>query len=205
MKTSIATALSITGVLVAGGAAYAVNSAVMDPSAPASNLASTATFAPAPGGIGAVVTTVAPDPGSVSKDGSGIGSLAAGPDPVTTTTEPDPTISTTFKVGTSGTVIASAVAGVVTIDSVSPAKGWVATRPRLVGAGVEVDFTSGSTRVDFVVRFVDGRLTGSVDSRTIDDDDRWDNPRHDDDGHDDDDDDDEHEDREDHHDEEDDD
>ena len=218
MKTSIATAVSIAGVLVAGGAAFAVNSHVMDPSAPNSNMAAPATFGSTPSGVAGIAgttTTDVPAAGSVSKDGSGALSptpiAAASPtestvSPATTsapaapvvsvpeTTVSAPSLSTTFKVGTSGTVIASAIAGVVTIDSVSPAKGWTATRPRPVANGVEVDFTSSSTRVDFIVRLDNGKLSGSVNSRAIDDDDRWDNPRH----RDDDDDDDEHEDHEDH-------
>ena len=228
MKTSIATAVSIAGVLAAGGAAFAVNSHVMDPTTPSAQLATSPTFAAAAGGLGATATTLTvagskdTASGAVSKDGSGADSMSTDTAPVvappttsaTPVADPSPTstaiappataapttapsnLSTTFKVGSSGTVIAAAVAGVVTIESVSPAKGWTATRPRPVANGVEVDFISGSARVDFIVQLLDGKLTGAVNSRTVEDDDRWDNQRH----HDDDDDDDreEHEGREEH-------
>ena len=203
MKTAIATTLSIAGVLAAGGAAFAVNSSVMDPVARSTDPVSVATFPAAPGAVATGATTPAADSSRVSKDGdAGIAGIAvddpasptttattatttAPSDPTlapgsTTTTAPASDLSTTFKVGTAGTVIASARAGVVTIDSVSPAKGWTATRPKPDDGGMELYFTSATSRIEFTVRLVDGRLIGRVDSEEMDDDDRWDNDRYED-------------------------
>ncbi len=199
MKKSIATVISVAGVLGAGAAAYAVNSSVL--SATSSNELVAAT---------AAVATFAPDGSTVTPGGSVV---AAGGAPATPTTvaattpatvaplssTPVPSSTrTSYKVGTAGNVVLDSAGGVLTIAGVSPASGWTATKTLGGTQTATVHFTSSTVRVEFVATLSNGVVGVDVTSVALpppstnrpyddDDDDRYED--HDDEHHEDHDDD----------------
>lgn len=205
MKKSIATIISVAGVLGAGAAAYAVNSSVLSATSSNDLVAATAAVATfAPGG-----STVTPGGGVVSA-----GSAAAAPTtiasatpatvaPLSSTPVPSST-RTSYKVGTAGNVVLDSAGGVLTIAGVNPAAGWTATRTLGGTQTATVHFTSATMRVEFVATLSNGTVGVDVTSVALpppsttrpyddDDDDRYED--HDDEHEDHDDD--EHEERED--------
>lgn len=187
MKKSIATVISVAGVLGAGAAAYAVNSSVL--SATSSNDLVSAT---------AAVETFAPSSPDMA---SGLGVTAAGSSAAAPTTpvveEPiAASTRTTYKVGDAGNVVLDTADGSLDVVSVSPGAGWTAQKIERERNEIEVYFVSSTTKVEFTARLVSSRIVTDVETEQIatgttkpsyrddndDDDDRYEN--HDDDDHD---------------------
>jgi hypothetical protein len=134
MKLGITSTLSIAGVLAAGAAAFALNSAVL------SDSGATATS----NMVAGAVTT--PDPAA----GTQSGSVSAAGDPVAMTSTKVSDTSTTYGVGTAGSVIIDTSSGSVVVTDVVPAAGWTAEPARTDPDGlVKVHFTKGATRLEF--------------------------------------------------------
>ena len=229
MKTKIATALSIVGVLGAGSAAALVNTQILDSGSTQSG--ASAAVLPEPAPIDLTVPETASERSPVS--------TVATADP--TTTVPDTTLPATgspqsasdasgmltaFNVGDAGVVTVDVIAGQLVLVSAEPKAGWTLAKAEddsnddsdSVENEVEVEFTSASVRVEFEAHLVDGRIVPKVESEAIggtilnaapavpntvvDDDDRDDHDEdedHDDDHEDEDHDDDEDEDHDDDH------
>lgn len=134
------TALSIAGVMAAGGAAYALNVNVLGPSGASRT------------SIALQSTSANSDTASTPADGNvSIKELSS-----TSTT-------TTYQVGDAGTVTIDISSGKAVIASVSPNAGWTAEPARAGAAGAaKVHFVSGSTRLEFVATIVDGAPSVSV-------------------------------------------
>lgn len=215
MKKSIATVISVAGVLGAGAAAYAVNSSVL--SATSSNnlaAATVPTFAQSAAAVVADTDLQATDGGVGASGSEAVAPLAA---PASTTTAPPATVAplsstqvpastrTSYKVGSAGTVVLDSADGVLTIAGVNPAANWTATRTAGGARTATVHFTSATMRVEFVATLSNGSIGVNVNSVSRqppaatrphdDDDDRYED--HDDRHEDHEDHDDEHEDRED--------
>ena len=144
MKLGITSSLSVAGVLAAGAAAFALNSAVLSDNGPKTTMAvvpTTLADTTAPGGA---------DPGSVS---------AAGDQQITTNSTRVSATSTTYSVGGAGTVIVDTSSGAVVVTDVVPAAGWTAEPARTDPSGlVKVHFTKGSTRLEFSASMVSGAV-----------------------------------------------
>ena len=176
MKKSIATVISVAGVLGAGAAAYAVNSSVL--SATTSNgltAATVATFAPSgstvtPGG-GVVAAgsgdTASPAPiAPASETPASVApatTTAATVAPLSSTPVPAST-RTSYKVGAAGTVVLDSADGVLTIAGVNPAAGWTATKTTGGTRTANVHFTSATMRVEFVATLSNGAIGVDVNS-----------------------------------------
>jgi hypothetical protein len=148
MKVSIATTLSIAGVLAAGVAAYAVNVNVLD--APSSS-------------TGALVTTSLPASGNNSPIApiSNIGSVAATGVRVNDTT-------TSYQVGKAGTVVVDIESGAVVVTSVVPNAGYTAEPARTEGNGlVKVHFNSSTNRIEFTAQLVNGEVVVKVANESM--------------------------------------
>ena len=104
MKTSIASAISVLGVVAAGAAAFAVNTAVLSPSGEV--------VANASAPVSVASTTIAPvaDPGGTA---SALTAASA-------------TQTSTYKVGDAGRVIVEVVNGQLRVANVLPSAGWTA-------------------------------------------------------------------------------
>jgi hypothetical protein len=169
MKTAIATALSVVGVLGAGSAAALVNTQILD-GGPSESTASAAVLPPASTvdvSIPEIVLeTMQPDPALASmEDDSGL-------DTTTTTAPAAPAPSgylTAFNVGEAGVVTVDVVDGQILLVSAEPKPGWEATTAE--GSAddneVEVEFTSETVRVEFEATFVDGQIVPKVTSKSI--------------------------------------
>ena len=149
MKVGIATTLSVAGVLAAGAAAFALNTAVLSDGPGA---------AAAPAATTTLVTGTAMAP-----TGSDGGVTAAGDGAVT----PDPTkvsdTVTTYRVGDAGNVIVDTASGAIVVTDVVPAAGWTAEPARTEADGsVKVHFIKGGTRLEFTARMTNGSVAVNV-------------------------------------------
>lgn len=212
MKKSIATIISVAGVLGAGAAAYAVNSSVLSATSSNDLIAATtsvATFATdgstdSPSGdvvvagaaVASPLTIASATPSTVAPLSTTPGTVA----PLSSTPVPSST-RTSYKVGAAGSVILDSAGGVLTIAGVSPATGWTATRTIGGAQTATVHFTSATMRVEFVATLSNGAVGVDVTSVALpppsttrryddDDDDRLED--HDDDRDEDDEDDEDH-------------
>ena len=146
MKTSVATTLSIAGVLAAGGAAFALNSAVLS-----DGTAGTLPLAPQ-----TTVVTAAPD-SSATPGGqvTAVDESMFGPQ----ATKVSDTV-TTYKVATAGSVIVDTATGTVSVTDIVPAAGWTAEPARTEAGGlVKVHFSNGTTRIEFTAQMKNGSVT----------------------------------------------
>ena len=149
MKVGITTAISVAGVLVAGTAAYAVNSNVLTTS---SSIASSVTVPLVTPIIDAATTAS----GKVARQ-----SIKVGLSVLNDTT-------TTYKVGTSGSVVIDKSSGAIVVTNILPAAGW-SSEPALVqpNGDVKVYFTSSTARVEFIAHLVDGEVSIRVASEPV--------------------------------------
>jgi hypothetical protein len=146
MKVGIATTLSIAGVLAAGAAAYAVNSSV---------LGASSSVSPTTSGTPAVIAPTAL-PAQVAAQSTKVQSSV-----LSNTT-------TTYQVGTAGSVVLDMRSGAIAVNNVLPAAGWSSEPAQVQPNGdVKVPFISASTRIEFLARLVDGKVTVNVTSRPI--------------------------------------
>ena len=170
MKVGIATTLSIAGVLAAGAAAYAVNSSV---------LSASSSLSPTTSGTPAVVANTNALPAQVAEQSTKVQSSVLN------------NTTTTYQVGTAGSVVLDMRSGAIAVSNVLPAAGWSSEPAQVQSNGdVKVPFISSSTRIEFLARLVDGKVTVNVTSRpiappkpkpTYSDDDDDDDDNHDDD------------------------
>lgn len=190
MRTSIATAISFAGVLAAGAAAFAVNTAVLDQS-----------DTPA---MTQEVTTTLPASTSTTQATSNVSGFDAPTQPQAAAVPiAQATVSqrSTYKVGDAGRVILEVVDSRLRVASVLPSADWTAKAPEYEDGEVEVEFRSGSMELEFKARLSNGEIQVFVESENEAADESYEREYHDDDDDDDHDD----EDHEDDHDEEDDD
>jgi len=157
MKTRMAMAISIAGVLVAGSAAALVNTQVLSGSADASPFEAQATTtepsttvvvsAPAD----TTVTTVAP---------------AVAPAAADTTVQAAPSSTqASYAIGDS-TVVLDTAGDTLTIVSLTPAAGWTVTKAETQDAtNVEIKLQSGTNELEFHANLLFGVVTTSVESK----------------------------------------
>ena len=146
MKVGIATTLSIAGVLAAGAAAYAVNSSVLGASSSAS---------PTTSGTPAVIAPTALT-AQVAAQSTKVQSSVLN------------NTTTTYQVGTAGSVVLDMRSGAIAVNNVLPAAGWSSEPAQVQPNGdVKVPFISASTRIEFLARLVDGKVTVNVTSQPI--------------------------------------
>ena len=180
MKTSIASSLSVVGVIAAGAAAYAVNTTVLGASAD-----------PAPFAVQST-TPVAANPAAPGGASVAGASVVAEANVVNDST-------TTYKVGNAGSVVIDASSGQIVVTGILPAAGFTSEPARTDSNGaVKVHFVSATQRIEFVARMVNGSVVTDVvnESRQPrrDDDDQYDDDHDDDDRGEDHDDDEDHDD-----------
>ncbi len=167
MKTKIATALSLIGVLSAGSAAALVNTQILDSgptksgqsAAVPEQVASTTIpvgAAPSSTATSTLPTTTAPTMIVVTKP--------------STVASPAPTgFLTTYNVGDAGSVTLDVIDGMLTIVSSAPNAGWQVSKSEQNDDEnrVAVDFQSATVRVEFEATFVDGQIVPEVSSSPV--------------------------------------
>lgn len=148
MKIGIATGLSVAGVIAAGAAAFALNSAVL--SGESAKITSDQ-----------VATTLA------GVQPAGDASVTAAGDQVTTNSTQVSDTVTTYAVGTAGNVVVDSATGAVNVTDVVPGSGWTAEPARVEPDGsVKVHFVNGSSRIEFVARMSNGKVTVTVNNES---------------------------------------
>lgn len=178
MKSSLATSLSIVGVLAAGGVAMGLNTAVLTSKSGGSDLVQQLVDEAAATG-----TTLLP---------TGVIDAAAAPEGDTTT----------FTIGTAGTVTVTVTGASLEVTDITAGAGWTASSPRYEGMSMaKVHFTSAAQRLEVYVTVVDGVPQVKVEDETgapapgypesgeghhDDDDDHEEHEEHEDEDHDDD-------------------
>ena len=185
MKSSIATALSVTGLIAAGAVALAANTNLLDggvstvKGAPAlaANVVSAAALSS--------TTTVAGDSLNPSNNGTGcvgkcgtlgINSAASEESTPDTTVPAAEGESTTFTIPNVGEVTVTVTNGLLTVSSVNSLDGWTyEVELSHSSEGYEVEFYNTSTGLEykFNVALIDGRFVTSIRDTT----DRPDEPR----------------------------
>ena len=157
MKTKIAMAISIAGVLVAGSAAAMVNTQVLG-----SNTSTTPVLAdsgqqtePTTVTVAPTVTTAATLPVATTAPAAPVQPAA----PVAAT-------QATYAAADAGTVTLDTAGEVLTIVSVTPAAGWTVTKSEADDSmNVEVKFQSGTIEVGFKANMQFGVVSPSVETK----------------------------------------
>lgn len=147
MKVSIATTLSIAGVLAAGAAAYAVNVSVLD----APSAADTTLVATTVSGAGALAPATGVADGAVTANGVRVNDT-----------------TTSYEVGKAGTVVIDTASGSIVVTSVVPNAGYTAEPARTEANGlVKVHFNSSASRIEFTAQMVNGEVVLKVNNESM--------------------------------------
>ncbi len=163
MKTTVAAAVSIAGVLAAGAGAFAVNSAVLS----ASPQTESAMVSSMPANTSVVVesqgaATLSPDTSNSS----------------ITVPANNSSNATTYKVGDAGRVILAINNGEIEVVNVLPSSGWTAKSPEYDDGEVEVKFRSSTTELEFTARLKNGEIEVYVESEYEDADESYEREDH---------------------------
>ncbi len=149
MRTKVAMALSLAGVLAAGTAAALVNTRVLNGGASGGVSAAAPAVLQAPGGAAAAsaTTPTAEVPATVG---------AASP------------TQATYSIGESGTVTLDTAGDALTIVAVVPSAGWTVTQAGTDDpSDAQVKFQSGTIAVEFHANLVYGVVRTSVESHDL--------------------------------------
>ncbi|MFW2335144.1 hypothetical protein [Ilumatobacter sp.] len=172
MKTKLAVALSMVGVLGAGSAAAVVNTQILDGGPAASG--TSAAILPPPSTVDVTVPSVDVTMPATTLPGPTTGTEpppSAIPIAVESPTPTTPAASgflTAFNVGDAGIVTVDVLDGRIVLVSSEPLPGWRVTDVEPSDGGdVEVSFSSGTVRVEFTAELVDGQIVPRVESERI--------------------------------------
>ena len=176
MKTRIATALSVVGVLGAGSAAALVNTQILD-SGPAESSASAAALAPA-SSVDITIPDTTPDEttSTTEPETTEVDTTMAAPPAAadftsaSTQRNPAPPASgflTTYNVGDAGVVTLDVVDGRLVLVNAAPKSGWSVSSEESNDDEVDVEFLSTTVRVEFSATFVDGQIVPKVTSKSV--------------------------------------
>jgi hypothetical protein len=167
MKTSLATTISVVGVLAAGGVAFAVNTSVLD--------SATMTAENAPALQAEAIPVVNSNTSGSADSGSILSSLADSPStpttvvagtdqPAVTTVAPSPTSSqTAYSVEGFGVVTLEQRESSLTIVSVVPQSSVTYSSKQESATRIEVSFMSSTgVSIKFHADVIDGRIVTSV-------------------------------------------
>lgn len=161
MKSRIAAALSLSGVLVAGSAAALVNTQVLNDDTTASAEAATTTVATVPTTLPA---STVPGPGTTPATTAVVAAV-----PAAGTGAPAPaSTQAIYQIGDSGFVTLDTAGDVLTIIAATPNPGWSVTEAESDGRlHIEVKFQAGSIEVEFKANLLFGVVTTSVESSDL--------------------------------------
>ena len=170
MKTKIATALSLVGVLSAGSAAALVNTTILD-------------SGPTKSGQSAAVPEQVASTSRADASTTSSSSTIASTLPASTTTSTTPStvpstlvvtvpaaaptgLLTTFNVGDAGAVTVDVINGLLMIVSSTPNPGWQVAKSeqKIEENKVEVYFKSATVQIEFEATFVNGQIVPDVSS-----------------------------------------
>jgi hypothetical protein len=144
MKTGIATAISVAGVIVAGAAAFAVNNTVLSASSAA----------------GSEIASNKRPAGATPVNSGLVSAAVAKAMPINDTT-------TTYTVGSAGSVVIDTATGAAVVTGIAPAVGFTSEPAVTDTMGVvTIRFKSAIQHLDFVARMVNGQVKVNVNDVT---------------------------------------
>lgn len=154
MKTSLATMLSVTGVLAAGALAFAVNTSVLDhavttsEAAPAlqADVVSLADFTPS-GVTASAATTQVPPVAAPAVTAEVAAAVAA---------------QSTYNIDGVAAITLALSDNSLSVVSVTPAGGYTAAATTVSASRIEVVFTKSNSVLKFSAQVLDGRIVTSV-------------------------------------------
>ncbi|MGZ4700390.1 MAG: hypothetical protein ACXV98_04185 [Ilumatobacteraceae bacterium] len=153
MKTKVAMAISLAGVLAAGTAAALVNTHVLN------------------GGASAPLALSAPQSQQIAPAQAVSPPAAGSTAPVPAAANPPAAASptqATYAIGDSGTVTLDTAGDVLTIVAVTPAANWTVVQSETSDASNgEVKFQSGNTEVEFQANLLYGVVRTSVETHDL--------------------------------------
>ena len=150
MKTKVAMAISLAGVLAAGTAAALVNTRVLN------------------GGSNSALSAGAPQTQETTPSDAVSPTISTPAAAVPAAGVATPPTQATYAIGDSGTVTLDTAGDVLTIAAVTPAAGWTVTQSEIGdGSNAEVKFQAGSVEVDFQANLLYGVVTTSVESHDL--------------------------------------
>ena len=151
MKTSLATILSVTGVLAAGALAFTVNTSVLD------NAVTTAEAAPALQADVIALSNFAPGAATTAPSASTTA-------PVTTTAAAAATVAaqSTYNIDGVAAITLSLDTNSLSIVSVTPVGGYTFAATTVSNSRIAVALTLGGSVMTFHAEVLDGRIVTSV-------------------------------------------
>ena len=178
MKTKIAAALSLAGVLVAGSAAALVNTQVLQTN---SDEATTVPALAAPAGLLVTTTTTAGVETSLPIDATSTTVVGGAPSTSVDSTVPvstapastAPTAGATptqavYRIGDAGTVTLDTAGDRLTVVATAPGAGWqVGKVEQRSPLDIEIYFRSATVELEFKANLLFGVVSTSVESRNV--------------------------------------
>ena len=178
MKTKIAAALSLAGVLVAGSAAALVNTQVLQTN---SDEATTVPALAAPAGLLVTTTTTAGVETSLPIDATSTTVLGGAPSTSVDSTVPvstapastAPTAGATptqavYRIGDAGTVTLDTAGDRLTVVATAPGAGWqVGKVEQRSPLDIEIYFRSATVELEFKANLLFGVVSTSIESRNV--------------------------------------
>lgn len=167
MKTQVATALSVVGILGAGSAAALVNTRILDSGAGESTVS--AAVLPTASTVDITVPDVTESTVAVTAADDATTTVPA----VVESTVPQATgFLTAYNVGDAGVVTVDVIDGRLMLVSAVPNAGWEVTTndgfdDDSADGKIEVEFTSATVRVEFDATLVDGQIVPRVESKSV--------------------------------------
>lgn len=164
MKPSIASFLSISAIVVAGGAALAVNATVFEAPSTAAATDSPEVLAVAASGEQLVTSEVA-----VGELGSQDLVIIDDASPTTTAVASDVATAalSEYEIPGVGVVTVSQTGSVITIDNVTTKSGYTYSTSEPFPGRLDVRFTSSTSEIEFDAQLIDGRIITVVKSRAL--------------------------------------
>ncbi len=164
MKPSIASFLSISAIVVAGGAALAVNATVFEAPSTAAATGSPEVLAVAASGEQLVTSEVA-----IGELGSQ--DLAIIDDGSSTTTAVANDVATAalseYEIPGVGVVTIAQTGSVISIDNVTTKSGYTYSTSEPFPGRLDVRFASSTSEIEFDAQLIDGRIVTVVKSRAL--------------------------------------
>jgi len=178
MKTKIAAALSLAGVLVAGSAAALVNTQVLQSN---NDEATTVPALAAPAGLLVTTTTTAGVETSLPTDATSTTVVGGAPSTSVDSTMPvstapagtAPTAGATptqavYRIGDAGTVTLDTAGDRLTVVAATPGAGWqVGKVEQYSPLDIEIYFRSATVELEFKANLLFGVVSTSVESRNV--------------------------------------
>jgi hypothetical protein len=178
MKTKIAAALSLAGVLVAGSAAALVNTQVLQTN---SDEATTVPALAAPAGLLVTTTTTAGVETSLPIDATSTTVVGGAPSTSVDSTVPvstapastAPTAGATptqavYRIGDAGTVTLDTAGDRLTVVAATPGAGWqVGKVEQYSPLDIEIYFRSATVELEFKANLLFGVVSTSIESRNV--------------------------------------